>query len=58
LPLKKQLFILDACQSGGAVKSFAQRGAVREKALAQLARSGYSSDIVPVIPVHMVPLFA
>src|SRR5690606_37139872 len=36
---EKQLFIMDACQSGGALKAFAQRGAVREKALAQLARS-------------------
>ncbi len=36
---QKQVFVLDACQSGGAVKAFAQRGAGREKALAQLARS-------------------
>ncbi len=35
----KQLFILDACQSGGAVEAFAKRGASREKAIAQLARS-------------------
>ena len=35
----KQLFVLDACQSGGAVNAFAQRGAKREKAIAQLARS-------------------
>ncbi|MCK4662278.1 MAG: caspase family protein [Bacteroidales bacterium] len=36
---EKQLFILDACHSGGALNAFAQRGAGREKALAQLARS-------------------
>jgi WD40 repeat protein len=36
---EKQLFILDACHSGGALNSFATRGSSREKALAQLARS-------------------
>jgi len=36
---EKQLFILDACHSGGALNSFATRGSNREKALAQLARS-------------------
>jgi len=36
---EKQLFVLDACQSGGAIKAFATRGASREKAIAQLARS-------------------
>jgi hypothetical protein len=36
---QKQLFILDACQSAGALKSFASRGAVEERAIAQLARS-------------------
>jgi WD40 repeat protein len=35
----KQLFILDACHSGGALDAFATRGDGREKALAQLARS-------------------
>jgi len=35
----KQLFILDACQSGAAIKAFATRGDNREKAIAQLARS-------------------
>jgi len=35
----KQLFILDACQAGGALASFNARGANREKAVAQLARS-------------------
>ena len=35
----KQLFVLDACHSGGALKSFKTRGGGREKALAQLARS-------------------
>jgi uncharacterized caspase-like protein len=39
IPARKQLFILDACQSGGAVEAFAKRGASREKAIAQLARS-------------------
>jgi len=36
---QKQLIILDACQSGGAVNTFAMRGAAEEKALVQLARS-------------------
>ncbi|WP_221029455.1 caspase family protein [Actomonas aquatica] len=36
---RKQLFILDACNSGGALETFAQRGASQEKALAQLARA-------------------
>ncbi|MCH6256886.1 caspase family protein [Puniceicoccaceae bacterium K14] len=36
---QKQLFILDACQSAGALKTIAQRGAVEERAIAQLARS-------------------
>ncbi len=36
---QKQLFVIDACQSGGALTAFATRGAPREKALAQLARS-------------------
>lgn len=35
----KQLFILDACQSGGALNALNTRGATREKAIAQLARS-------------------
>ncbi|MBK7129307.1 MAG: caspase family protein [Crocinitomicaceae bacterium] len=35
----KQLFILDACHSGGALDAFASRGDGREKSLAQLARS-------------------
>ncbi len=35
----KQLFILDACQAGGALTAFNARGANREKAVAQLARS-------------------
>lgn len=35
----KQLFILDACHSGGALNALATRGDGREKALAQLARS-------------------
>jgi hypothetical protein len=36
---QKQVFILDACQSSGALESIAVRGAAEEKALAQLARS-------------------
>ena len=36
---QKQLFILDACQSAGALKNVAVRGAVEERAIAQLARS-------------------
>ena len=35
----KQVMILDACQSGGATEVLAQRGAVKEKAIAQLSRS-------------------
>jgi hypothetical protein len=31
--------VLDACQAGGAVETFAMRGAAEEKAIAQLARS-------------------
>lgn len=36
---QKQLFLLDACQSGGALEGLAQRGAAEEKAIAQLARA-------------------
>ncbi len=36
---QKQLFILDACQSGGMTEMLAMRGAAEEKAIAQLARS-------------------
>ena len=36
---QKQLIILDACESGGAVESIAMRGASEEKAIMQLARS-------------------
>ena len=36
---QKQLFILDACQSAGAIETIAMRGAAEEKAIAQLARS-------------------
>lgn len=39
IPAQKQLFILDACQSAGAVETIAMRGAAEEKAIAQLARS-------------------
>ncbi len=36
---QKQVFILDACQSAGAIDVIALRGAAEEKAMAQLARS-------------------
>jgi WD40 repeat protein len=36
---QKQLIVLDACQSAGALESFAMRGAAAEKAISQLARS-------------------
>ena len=36
---QKQVFILDACQSAGALESVTERGAAEEKAIAQLARS-------------------
>lgn len=39
IPAQKQLFILDACHSGGALNAMASRGDGREKAIAQLARS-------------------
>lgn len=39
IPAQKQLVILDACQAGGAVETFARRGAAEQKAIAQLARS-------------------
>ena len=35
----KQVFIFDACQSGGAVDAFSKRGFTEEKAITQLARS-------------------
>lgn len=36
---RKQMIMLDACQSGGAVETFAMRGAAEQKAIIQLARS-------------------
>ncbi|WGF92938.1 caspase family protein [Aequorivita marisscotiae] len=39
IPAQKQLYILDACQSGGALTTISSRGAAEEKAIAQLARS-------------------
>ena len=36
---QKQMIILDACQSGAAVETFAVRGVAEEKAIVQLARS-------------------
>jgi len=39
MPAQKQLFVLDACQSGGMTEMLAMRGAAEEKAIAQLARS-------------------
>lgn len=35
----KQIVIIDACQSGGSVELLSQRGAIEEKAIAQLSRS-------------------
>lgn len=35
----KQIVIMDACQSGGSLSTFAMRGAEEEKAMAQLSRS-------------------
>jgi hypothetical protein len=39
LSAQKQVFVLDACQSGAALNALAVRGVEREKALAQLARN-------------------
>lgn len=39
IPAQKQLFVLDACQSAGALEAIAVRGAAEQKAIAQLARS-------------------
>jgi WD40 repeat protein len=39
IPAQKQLFLLDACQSAGALTTVAMRGAAEEKAVAQLARA-------------------
>ncbi|MGK0386085.1 MAG: WD40 repeat protein [Patiriisocius sp.] len=39
LKAQKQLFILDACQSGGVTEMLASRGMAEEKAIAQLAYS-------------------
>lgn len=39
VPAQKQALILDACEAGGAVETFAMRGAGEQKALFQLARS-------------------
>jgi WD40 repeat protein len=39
LKAQKQLFVFDACQSGGLVDMLATRGALEERAIAQLARS-------------------
>ncbi len=36
---QKQVFILDACQSAGALDAMARRGVAEERAIAQLARS-------------------
>jgi WD40 repeat protein len=36
---QKQVFVLDACQSAGALESVGTRGAIEEKAIAQMARS-------------------
>ncbi len=36
---QKQIYVLDACQSGGALNALAVRGVAQEKSMAQLARS-------------------
>lgn len=36
---RKQVFVLDACQSGGMVEALVSRGAAEERAIAQLSRS-------------------
>jgi uncharacterized caspase-like protein len=39
LKAQKQMFVFDACQSGGMTELLASRGAAEEKAISQLARS-------------------
>ena len=39
LKAQKQLFVFDACQSGGMIELLASRGVAEERAIAQLARS-------------------
>lgn len=39
LKAQKQMYVIDACQSGGMTDLLASRGAAKEKAMAQLARS-------------------
>lgn len=39
IPARKKLMVIDACQSGELLQSFARRGAAEERAIAQLARS-------------------
>ncbi len=39
IPARKQLMVLDSCQSGGLVDTFALRGVAEEKAIAQLSRA-------------------
>lgn len=39
VPARKKLMVIDACQSGALLQSFARRGAAEERAIAQLARS-------------------
>ena len=39
VPARKTLLLLDACESGGAVDTFATRGAAEEKAIFQLSRA-------------------
>jgi len=36
---QKQIYLIDACQSGGALEEFASRGVAEERAIANLARS-------------------
>lgn len=39
IPAQKQLFVIDACQSAGALQAVSMRGAAEEQAISRLARS-------------------
>ena len=55
---RKQLVILDACQSGAAVESLVLRGVVEEKAILQLARSAGFSLLAATETEQSAPEFA
>ena len=46
---QKQLLVLDACQSGSAVKEFAMRGSIEEKAIRQLATNTGSTILASAL---------